>query len=483
MKTYPVLPTLLLTALAAGSLWQSALAEEPSRRSLATPSMLFPFDVYAKHREAIGLSEDQVKELRRIAEGMGDAARKLEGERRERTEALQEAVAHRPIELDQAMQRFQGVLQVENEMKALQFRSGVAAQNLLSPEQAAKVQAIAAKTQGSRDGSNAGNEAGALREKLEQLKGELRKRGGGELSKDAVGTLERVEQAAQQGKLEEAKKQMEGLLAQLGRQGEARKGKEPATNAQPSAADIAQELGKVEKEVANTSDPEKRERLQQQLAKLHKMQEILAANSDPSRREKSTFKGDDDKGKQPDRPEKGPFKGDGEGKDKTAPKKDSENKDKAPLKGDGENKEKGKFDKNAENTKRPDPELRKRVEGALAEFQEAKAAGNREGMEKITKAIESLLRDSAREGGSSKDGERKKEGTKDGAQKDGDRKEGAVKDGERKKEGPKDGDLKEGAVKDGARKDAPQKDGERKEGEIKDGAAKDGARKEGGIKE
>src|SRR3978361_1844535 len=98
MKTYPILPTLILTALAAGSLWQSALAEEPSRRSLATPSMLFPFDAYAKHREAIGLSEDQVKEFGRIAEGMGDAARKLENERRERTEALQEVVSQRPID-------------------------------------------------------------------------------------------------------------------------------------------------------------------------------------------------------------------------------------------------------------------------------------------------------------------------------------------------------------------------------------------------
>ena len=154
MKRPPVLPTLILTALAAGSLWQSAFAEEPSRRPPAAPFMLFPFEAYAKHREAIGLNEDQVKEMGRIAEGMGDAARKLENERRERTEALQEAVSQHPIDMEKAMTRFQAVLQAENEMKALQFRSGLAVQNLLSPEQAAKAQAIAAKTQGSRDGSN-----------------------------------------------------------------------------------------------------------------------------------------------------------------------------------------------------------------------------------------------------------------------------------------------------------------------------------------
>jgi hypothetical protein len=490
MKKYPTIPTLILTALAAGTPWQSALAEEPPRRSLATPSMLIPFDAYTKHREAIGLSEDQARELSRIAEGIGDAAKKLEGERRERTEALQEAVSHRPIDLDSAMQRFQAVLQVENEMKALQFRSGVAAQNLLSPEQAAKVNAIAAKTQGSRDGATAGNDAGAVREKLEQLKGELRKRGGGELSKETVAALERVEQAAQQGKLDEAKKHMEGLLAQLGNKGEAPRKftKEPAQDAQPSAAGIKQEIGKVEKELA-VSDGEKRERLQQQLAKLHKMEEQLAANSDASRREKIAPKGEGEnkeKSKQPDRPEKPTFKGEGEPKEKV---KQPDAQEKGSVKGDGEAKEKGKFDKNAENTKRPDPELRKRVEGALAEFQEAKASGNREALEKITKSIESLLRESARDVGATKDGVSKEGARREGGQKDGERKEGAIKDGSRREGAQKDGERKEGAIKDGTRREGAQKDGERKEegtkdgtrreGTIKDGAPKDGVKKDG----
>ena len=92
MKRPPVLPTLILTALAAGNLWHSALARGAVAPPARDPFMLFPFEAYAKHREAIGLNEDQMKELGRIAEGMGDAARKLESERRERTEALQEAV-------------------------------------------------------------------------------------------------------------------------------------------------------------------------------------------------------------------------------------------------------------------------------------------------------------------------------------------------------------------------------------------------------
>lgn len=433
MKRPPVLPTLLLTALAAGSLWQSALAEEPSRRSLATASMLVPFDAYAKHREAIGLSEDQVKELGRISEGMGDAARKLDNERRERAQALQEAVSQRPIDMEKAMMRFQAVLQAENEMKALQFRSGLAAQNLLSPEQAAKAQAIAAKTQSSRDGSN--GEAGAVRERLEQLKGELRKRGGGELSKDSVGTLERVEQAAQQGKLEEAKKQLEGLIVQLGHAGDARgkEKKETGGNAQPSLAEIQDQASKIKAKLAETTDPEAREHLQQQLAKFHAMQERLAGAAD--RPEKGPSKGDGEN------KEKGSFnKGDGENKEK---RKQPDGQEKGTVKGEGDAKEKGKFDKNAENTIRPDSDLRKQVDVALGAFQEAKAAGNHEGMEKIAKAIESLLQDSARDGG----------GKNDGAFKDGSRKEGA----------PKDGAPKEGSTKEGFRKEAAPKEGAAKE--------------------
>jgi hypothetical protein len=418
MKRHPLLPTLIATALITGGLSQSAPAEEPPRRAPAGPPMLIPFEAYAKHREAIGLSDDQVKELSRIAEGMGEAGRKLEGERRERTEALQEAVSQRPIELEKAMERFQAVLKVEDEMKALQFRSGLAVQNLLSPEQAAKLQAIAAKVQGSRDGSALGNDASAVREKLEQLKGELRKRGGGELSKETVNSLERVEQAAQAGKLEEARKQLEGLLAQLGQEGDARrKGTKETADRQPSAADIERMISKTKSELAEASDPEKRERLQQQLAKLHAMQERLATASTPERPEKSAFKGEGEnkekgtfKKGDSETKEKGPFKGDGETKLKS---KQPDGQEKGALKGEGE--VKGKFDKNAENTKRPDLELRKRVEVALAEFQEAKAAGNREGMEKITKSIESLLRESAREGGGEKGGVKKDGATEDGA--------------------------------------------------------------------
>jgi Spy/CpxP family protein refolding chaperone len=443
MKSYPVLPTLILTALAAGSLWQSALAEEP-RRSPATPPALIPFEVFAKHREALGLSDDQVRELGRITEGMADAAKKLEAERRERTEALQEALAQRPIELEKAMARFQAVLKAENEIKALQFRSGVAAQNLLTPEQAARVQAIASKDRGSRKDEASAVDPGAVREKLEQLKGELRKKSGGELSKEAVATLERVEQAAQKGNLDEAKKHVEGLLAQLGNKGDApRKGKEGSGSGQPSASELKELASQTKARLAETSDPEKREQLQQQLAKLHAMQERLADASAGDRPEKGAFKADGEnkqKGKQADHPEKGPVKAEGEAKEKG---KQPDGGEKGAVKGEGEAKEKGKFDKNAESPKRPDPELRKRVEAALGEFQEAKAAGNRDAMEKITHSIESLLRESARESGT-KDGPRKEDGPKDGARKDGAAKEGSAKDGT----------SKDGASKEGFRKDA-----------------------------
>lgn len=514
MKTYPLVPTLVLTALAAGSLWQSALAEEPPRRAPAGPPVMIPFEAYAKHGKAIGLSEDQMKELGRVAEGMGDSARKLEGERRQRTEALQEVLAQRPIDLEKAVERFQAVLKAEDEMKALQFRSGLTVQNMLSPDQVEKVRAIAAKVQGSREGGPGGIDPGALLGKLDQLRGELRKRSGGELSKENVQTLERIEQAAQQGKLDEARKQMEGLLAQLG-------GKE--NERQPSPSELKDAADKTKAKIAETSDPERREKLEQQLAKIQAMQDRQAANSEPIRREKNAQKSEGDSkdkgGKQPEKPfvkvdgeskEKGgkppekPFtKVDGgtkntgggqlekpsaqlggETKDKGTPKADGEHKVKSPLKGEGEVNDKGKFDRNTEAPKHADPELRKRVESALAEFQEAKAAGNRERMEKITKSIESLLRDSARESGGMKEGARKDSEPKDGSHFGAANKEGSVKEGARKEGGPKDGVNKDGAVKDGAfRKDGRGKEVGLKDGDHKETANQEGARRESGSKD
>jgi hypothetical protein len=297
MKRFPLVPTILL---AAGLLSPSAQAQEPSKRPAPAPPALIPFEAFVKFREALGLSEDQVREIGRIAEGMGDAGRKLESERRERTEALQEALAQRPIDLEKAMPRFQGVLQVENEMKALQFRSMVAAQNVLSPEQAEKVRAIAAKMQGSRDGSPAGA-AADLRERLDQIRVQLRKRHGGELPKEAVAMLERIEQAAQEGKLAEAKNQMEGLLAQLGNAGEAPKKnpKDPGANAQPSPAEINQAIMKTEKELAESTEPGKREKLLQQLAKYHQIQARVAAgekSKQPEGSEKPSKKGESETG-------------------------------------------------------------------------------------------------------------------------------------------------------------------------------------------
>jgi Spy/CpxP family protein refolding chaperone len=126
-------------ALATGS-WRRKL------RAIPLPGAVFvPFDFYPRHREELGLNEEQVREMQRIADGLREAAKKSEAERARHTKALQEVVSRNSIDLQQAMECFQAVLNAENELKALQFRGGLTMRNALSPEQFGRLESLATK--------------------------------------------------------------------------------------------------------------------------------------------------------------------------------------------------------------------------------------------------------------------------------------------------------------------------------------------------
>jgi Spy/CpxP family protein refolding chaperone len=206
----PFFGAFAMAILAVGGFGHRIIAEEPARESPAQAAVFVPFDFYQRHREELGLNEEQIREMQRIAEGMREAARKSEAERATRTKALQEAVSRNPVDVQRAMECFQAVLNAENELKALQFRGGLTMRNALSPEQFGKLQTLATKESTSRRVEVRAE----FHERIQQLKREVHQRLG-EPSPEIIERIKQIEELAREGRLGEAKNQLEQVLRRL----------------------------------------------------------------------------------------------------------------------------------------------------------------------------------------------------------------------------------------------------------------------------
>jgi DNA repair exonuclease SbcCD ATPase subunit len=190
----------------------STVAAGDKAAPATAPAPVFvPFDFYARHQKALGLSKDQVRVMQGISETLRKDAEKLENEREKRTQALQEAVRQIPVEVEEAMKGFRGVLEAENELKALQFRSGLAMRNALTPEQLGKVQSLAAEDGAARVGGARAH----LTQRIQQLRSEVNQRAGGNPPPELVARIQQIEQSTREGRFGDAKNQLEAALRQL----------------------------------------------------------------------------------------------------------------------------------------------------------------------------------------------------------------------------------------------------------------------------
>jgi Spy/CpxP family protein refolding chaperone len=217
MKSRSV-PVLLATIVTCGLFASTLSAGETPRDSAAGKIAFVPFDFYPRHRDELGLTEEQLREMQRLSDQMRESAQSLETQRRERTKTLQDAMSQdSPIDPRKAMELFDAVLKVENELKALQFRNGIAMRNLLTPAQISLLQPIMIKEKASGIAAT----SGVLDEKLKQLRAEIRKRAkGGEPAPDVVAKVEQIERTAREGRVNEARAQIDEMLRDL-RSGEA----------------------------------------------------------------------------------------------------------------------------------------------------------------------------------------------------------------------------------------------------------------------
>jgi Spy/CpxP family protein refolding chaperone len=260
-----------LFALAVAGFSPAAGAEDRPREAAARPPAFLPFDFYARHRDELGLTADQIRAMQRLADGMRDSARELEDNRRECTKALQVVTGRNPVNSDKAMERFRALLKAEDEMKALQFRNEIAMRNTLSPEQFGKLESLAAKEAASRGDSALAK----LQERLQQLKAELHKQTGGEPPREIVERIEQIELAAKNGRLGEAKDQLEQVLRRLHGEAPAATTADiprpseskptPAHAAEPERSlkeKIAPQIDAITEAAKSTDDPGLREQLQ-----------------------------------------------------------------------------------------------------------------------------------------------------------------------------------------------------------------------------
>jgi hypothetical protein len=205
------LEALVIATLLMGGIAHQTSAGEGGRETTGQAAIFLPFDFYPRHREELGLNEEQVREMQRIADSTRESAQILEGERGKRTKALQETMSRNPVSVESAMERFQAVLEAENELKSLQFRSGIEMRNTLRPEQLKNLHALATK-----DGASRGVAMRAdFSERLRQLRAEIHKLSGGEPSPEVVEQIKEIEQAARDGRFGQAKNQLEQLLRRL----------------------------------------------------------------------------------------------------------------------------------------------------------------------------------------------------------------------------------------------------------------------------
>lgn len=242
----------LLTCLTAAH-QQASLADEPARVQVNYGIGFLPLDFYIDRREQLGINEDQVQVMKKIIENMRGPGEKLAKEMQERTKALQEAVGQNPVNAEASMERFKAVLEVENQMKAMQFRARMEMRQVLRPEQYEKVRAMAAKAQQSKQGGS----SGSLQEKLNQVRQQIAQHTGGKVPREVLEKLERIEQAAKQGHAAEAEKQLNALLQHLkGGKGHGQ-------------ANVEQQMRQLKEAMKNAKSPEERQKIEQHMRKLH----------------------------------------------------------------------------------------------------------------------------------------------------------------------------------------------------------------------
>jgi Spy/CpxP family protein refolding chaperone len=196
-------------------------------RATAAPnsfeSELFPPDFLMNQHEAIGLNETQLHEIQSVVQDAQPKFETLKSELEDRGKSLQDAVHQPTPDMAKTEELLRAFLPKENEMKLLQFHLLLTLRSKLTPDQVAKARELRAQStslSNSNSNSNASDPNEGLRDRLqkkfEQLKTAVQARAaGGQPPDDIIAKAHEIQQLVQDGKPQEAEKQLDALLATL----------------------------------------------------------------------------------------------------------------------------------------------------------------------------------------------------------------------------------------------------------------------------
>lgn len=175
---------------------------------------LFPPEFLFAQREALGLSEAQLKAMESAMQDARDEFEKLKAKLDERAKALQEVLHQPKPDVKQAEEKLRALLAQEAEVKTLHMLTMLKVRGQLTPEQLEKARKLrdeyaakAAAESGSRD---------RLQKKLEQLRDLVKARtDAGELPPEIMERARGIQQLLKEGKETDAERQIDELLGQL----------------------------------------------------------------------------------------------------------------------------------------------------------------------------------------------------------------------------------------------------------------------------
>ncbi|MCI0540318.1 MAG: periplasmic heavy metal sensor [Verrucomicrobiales bacterium] len=212
MKTHPHLVSIVaLLALALCS-----RATEPAgdlKSALPAP------EFYVKHRQALNLTAEQGSGLQAVLDTQKREFRPAEAEVTARSRELSAAVEDTSLPAAEVTRKLQALLQAENRAKEIRFDASLAARRLLTPEQWAKANSLAASASARSAAPAAAGVPEAtredLRKKLEQVRALALEVFPDGPSAEYRNAFQRLQAAVRAGQTEEARKLFDEVIADL----------------------------------------------------------------------------------------------------------------------------------------------------------------------------------------------------------------------------------------------------------------------------
>lgn len=185
-------------------------------------AQLFSPEELMKHRAEIGLSDQQLEQIRGLIEQTGPIVQQHQAGLREATSKLAQLLAAEKVDEEAALKQLDKLLGIEKEVKHAHLRVMIQIRNQLTAEQ----RKIAAKLKQSPQHDKGLEQR--LKLKIARIEREVQRRANaGHPPFDAVELMQKLPPLMQQGKVKEAEALLDRVLKTLGVDGDDKPNKKP----------------------------------------------------------------------------------------------------------------------------------------------------------------------------------------------------------------------------------------------------------------